>query len=269
MKRSSTQPIGIFDSGIGGLTIAHAIVKQLPNENMVYFGDTAHLPYGDKSAATIQAYSVKIAHLLLQQNCKLIMIACSSASTAAYELVKEYVGSKAIVMNVVDPTIQWLHKQYANHSIGLIGTRQTVHSNVYKKKIDALNCGIQLTSRATNLLASAIEEFGNNSVTRSLIEEYLSYPDFKHISALVLACTHYPIVKPSIADFFGDKVAIIDPSEIVAHAVKQRLMEAHLLNTHQDGSKHFYVSDYTESFASGTKRFFQEEILLEHYPLWE
>src|SRR5208282_5693846 len=98
-------PIGIFDSGIGGLTVAHAIVKRLPHENIIYFGDTAHLPYGDKSAATIQAYSVKIAHMLLQQQCKLIMIACNSASTAAYELIKESVGSQAIVMNVVDPLI--------------------------------------------------------------------------------------------------------------------------------------------------------------------
>src|SRR5580658_6351865 len=105
IKQTLFQPIGIFDSGIGGLTVAHAIVKQLPKENIVYFGDTAHLPYGDKSAATIQAYSVKIAHMLLQQECKLILIACNSASTAAYELIKAYVSSQAIVMNVVDPTV--------------------------------------------------------------------------------------------------------------------------------------------------------------------
>ena len=116
------QPIGIFDSGIGGLTVAKAVMTVLPNESIVYFGDTAHLPYGDKSSATIQAYSVKIAHMLLQQNCKLILIACNSASTAAYELIKEYVASKAIVMNVVDPTIQFLRE----HSTG----RFRVHSTV-------------------------------------------------------------------------------------------------------------------------------------------
>ncbi len=139
--------------------MTEAIVRKLPHENIVYFGDTAHLPYGDKSPATIQAYSVKIAHLLLQQQCKLIMIACSSASTAAYELVKEYVGSKAIVMNVVDPVIPFLGERYAHQRIGLIGTRQTVNSNIYKKKLDHLNRGIELKTRATNLLASAIEEF--------------------------------------------------------------------------------------------------------------
>src|SRR4029078_1169976 len=118
----STQPIGIFDSGIGGLTVAHSIVKFLPKENIIYFGDTAHLPYGDKSTAAIQSYAVKIAHMLLQQNCKLILIACNSASAAAYELVKEYIGSKAIVMNVIDPTIRWLKEHYAHKKIGLIGT---------------------------------------------------------------------------------------------------------------------------------------------------
>src|SRR5688572_23591317 len=106
------QPIGIFDSGIGGLTVAHAIATLLPHENMIYFGDTARLPYGDKSSASIQAYSVKIANVLLQQQCKLILIACNTASAVAYELVKEYIGSQAIAMNVIDPTIQLLHEHY-------------------------------------------------------------------------------------------------------------------------------------------------------------
>jgi len=268
-KPSSTQPIGIFDSGIGGLTIAKALVSHLPNENLIYFGDTAHLPYGDKSAATIQAYSVKIAHMLLQQNCKLILIACNSASTAAYELIKEYVASKAIVMNVVDPMILFLRDNFPNKHIGLIGTRQTVNSNVYKKKIDDLNLGIRLTSRSTNLLASAIEEFGNNGVTDSLVEEYLAHPSLKDIDALVLACTHYPIVKNKIAQYFKNKIEIIDPSETVAKHVKLRLEQENLINTESTGDKHFYISDYTESFAAGTKIFFDEDIKLEHYPLWD
>jgi len=268
-KHKTSQPIGIFDSGIGGLTVAQAIVQHLPNEDIIYFGDTAHLPYGDKSAATIQAYSVKIAHMLLQQQCKLIMIACNSASTAAYELIKEYVGSKAIVMNVVDPTVQLLREKYAHKHIGLIGTRQTVNSNVYKKKIDDLNRGIQLTSHPTNLLASAIEEFGNNGVTDSLVEEYLSHHTLQNVDALVLACTHYPVVKKKIANYFKKRIEIIDPSETVAKAVKTRLEQENLLNTNENSTKRFYVSDYTESFAAGTKIFFDEEIKLEHYPLWD
>ena len=268
-KHSPSDPIGIFDSGIGGLTVAQAIVKLMPNENIIYFGDTAHLPYGDKSATTIQAYSIKITHMLLQQKCKLIMIACNSASTAAYELIKEYTGSKAIVMNVVDPVVHFMRENYHNKQVGLIGTRQTVNSNVYKKKIDGLNRGIQLTSHATNLLASAIEEFGNNGVTDSLVEEYLSHASFNDIEALILACTHYPVVKEKISAFFKRKIDIIDPSDTVAHAVKDRLIQEKLLNTGFKGTKQFYVSDYTESFAAGTKIFFSDNIKLEHYPLWD
>lgn len=269
IKPLTSQPIGIFDSGIGGLTVAHALVSHLPNENIIYFGDTAHLPYGDKSATTIQAYSIKIANMLLQQQCKLILIACSSASAAAYELVKEYISNQAIVMNVIDPIIHLLRDQYANKQIGLIGTRQTVNSNVYKKKIDALNCGIQLTSLATNLLASAIEEFGNSKAIDSILEEYLSNKTLQNLDALVLACTHYPIVKQKIAKYFQNKMEIIDPSDTVAKAVKARLAADDLLKTNGVGEKQFYVSDYTESFANGTKIFFHETIPLQHYPLWD
>lgn len=268
-KLSPSQPIGIFDSGIGGLTIARAIINQLPKENIIYFGDTAHFPYGDKAATTLQGYSIKIAHMLLQQKCKVIMIACSSASTAAYELVKEYVGNKAIVMNVIDPLIHYLRDHFAQKRLGLIGTRQTVNSNIYKKKVDQLNRDIELQSQATNLLAPAIEEFGNHPVIDSLIAEYLSQPPLKNIDALILACTHYPVIKDRIAQYFKNPVQIIDPSDIVATAVKARLEHSNLLNTRGTGKKRFYISDYTESFANGTKIFFNEELSLEHYPLWE
>lgn len=265
----STQPIGIFDSGIGGLTIANALVKALPKENIVYFGDTAHLPYGEKSAAAIQAYAVKIAHMLLLQECKLILIACNSASAAAYELVKEYVGSKAIVMNVIDPTIRFLKDNYPDKHIGLIGTRQTVNSHIYKKKVDELNLNIKLSSAATNLLASAIEEFGDHETIDSLLKTYLSHPDLQNIDALVLACTHYPIVKNRILAHYQQSIKIIDSSEIVANAVKVKLEKNNLLNVNGTSSKHFYVSDFTDSFAANAKLFFGTDITLEHYPLWD
>jgi glutamate racemase len=268
--KSASQPIGIFDSGIGGLTVAHALVKQLPNENIIYFGDTAHMPYGDKSSVAIQAYAVKIAHMLIQQNCKMILIACSSASAAAYELVKEYSAEQAHVMNVIDPIIHFLRDNYAGKQVGLIGTRQTVNSNVYRKKIDDLNLGITLNSHPTNLLASAIEEFGDNGVIDSLLSEYLSHPTLHGMQALVLACTHYPIVKANITRYYDNKIAIIDPSDIVALTVKKRLESENLLNTIVGKStKHFYVSDYTDSFAQRTKIFFKDDITLEHYPLWD
>jgi glutamate racemase len=266
-------PIGIFDSGIGGLTVANAIVKQLPKENIIYFGDTMHLPYGDKSTAAIQAYAVKISQMLLQQQCKIILIACNSASAAAYELVREYLADKAIVMNVIDPVIHVLKEHYPTKRIGLIGTRQTVNSHIYKKKLDSLNLGIALSSAATNLLASAIEEFGNHEVIDGLLEVYLSHPDLQKIDALVLACTHYPIIKERITLYYKARhqksIELIDSSDIVAKAVKMQLEENNLLNTNGASNKHFYVSDYTESFATNAKLFFGDNITLEHYPLWD
>lgn len=269
MTTFATKPIGIFDSGIGGLTVANAIVNLLPKENIVYFGDTAHLPYGDKSTTAIQSYAIKIAHVLLQQECKLIVIACNSASAAAYELVKEYIGSKAIVMNVIDPVIQLLKQDYSAKRIGMIGTRQTVNSRVYKNKIDNLNLGISFSACATNLLAAAIEEFGNHQVTDALLQVYLAHPDLQQIDALVLACTHYPIIKDRIKAICENNVAIIDSSHIVAEAVQKKLIENNLLNPEGTSQKHFYVSDYTDSFAANAKLFFNDTITLEHYPLWD
>lgn len=269
VNHTASQPIGIFDSGIGGLTVAHAVVKHLPKENIIYFGDTAHMPYGDKSTAAIQAYAIKIAHMLIQQECKLILIACNSASAAAYDLVKEYVASKAIVMNVIDPIVQQIKQEHAKKRIGLIGTRQTVNSHIYKKKIDELNLGININSHATNLLASAIEEFGNHHVIDALLDVYLAQPDLQNIDALVLACTHYPVIKNRIIQHCKKPIEIIDASDIVAQAVKAKLEKFNLLNDKGASAKHFYVSDYTESFAKNAKLFFNEEIKLEHYPLWD
>lgn len=266
---NTTKPIGIFDSGIGGLTVAQAIVKQLPQENIIYFGDTAHMPYGDKSTAAIQAYAVKIAHMLLEQDCKLILIACNSASAAAFDLVKEYIASQAIVMNVIDPVIQFLINHYSNKKIGLIGTRQTVNSHIYKKKIAEAKSDIILFSHATNLLAQAIEEFGNHNIINTLLEVYLAQPGLQNIDALVLACTHYPIIKERISNQYKQNIDIIDSSEIVALAVKKQLQKFNLMNQAGASAKHFYVSDYTESFAQNAKLFFDEDIKLERYPLWD
>lgn len=267
-----TQPIGIYDSGIGGLTVAHALVKHLPKENIIYFGDTAHLPYGDKSTAAIQAYSVKIAHMLLQQECKLILIACHSASATAFELMKEYVGSKATVINMIDPTVRLLKEQYNHKQVGLIGTRHTVNSHIYKKKLDDINAGITISAYATNLLASAIEEFGNHQIIDALLNVYLSQASLQKIDALLLACTHYPVIKDRITAYYkahNAAVQIIDPSDIVVNAVKKHLEKYDLLNTNGASNKHFYLSDYTETFATNAKLFFGEDISLEHYPLWD
>lgn len=266
----SSQPIGLFDSGIGGLTIAHAVTSLLPKENLIYFGDTAHAPWGDKSTAAIQAYSIKICDMLLGQNCKLILIACYTASSAAYDLVREYVGSKATVVNVIDPIVNHMRENYSKRNVGLIGTRQTVHSNIYKKKLDDLNLGIQLNALATPLLVPLIEEgLADSKIAEDTIREYLTHPNLQNIDALILGCTHYPLIKQHIEKFYQHKIDIIDCSQIVAKAVKGLLEYHNLVNQNSTAQRSFYVSDYTEAFAASTKLFFKETIELQHYPLWD
>lgn len=263
------QPIGIFDSGIGGLTVAHAIKKTLPEEQMIYFGDTAHLPYGDKSEAAIQAYSIKITDILLQKKCKVIVIACNSASSAAYELLQEYVRRDTHIINVIDPMVDYVVNNFPNKKIGLIGTKRTVQSGVYTRKINEAQKGITLQSVATPLLAPMIEEgFFNNQISHEIIAQYLSDPELSDIEALILACTHYPLIKKEIDNFYNGRMTILDSSEIVAQALQAYLQKENLLNTEPHAGDQFLVSDYTESFESSARLFFHESVQLQKHDLW-
>ncbi len=265
-----TQPIGIFDSGIGGLTVAHAIKQRLPHERLIYFGDTAHLPYGDKSEAAVQAYSVKIADVLLQKGCKAIVIACNSASSAAYELLKEYVGSRALVVNVIDPMINFIRTHYQSGLVGLIGTRRTIESGVYQQKISELNHAIELRAMATPLLVPMIEEgFVENRISDEIIEAYLSDPDLSGIRAVILGCTHYPLIRNQVQAFYGQDVDVLDSSDITAEFLQSLLREHKLLATGPGGEDTFLVSDYTASFEASTKIFFEQRVELIKYALWE
>lgn len=268
MNKSKEAPIGIFDSGIGGLTVAYAIRQMLPQESMIYFGDTAHLPYGDKSEAAIQAYSIKIAEVLLKKGCKVIVIACNSASSAAYELLKEYVNKEAKVINVIDPMVEWVAQNLPGKNVGLIGTKRTVNSNIYSRKVKETSKGITLHSVATPLLAPMIEEgYFNNKISHNIIEEYLHDPLLSKIDALILACTHYPLIRKEIEDFYQGKIQILDSAEVVAKALKDYLQEENLLKT-SSPTHSFMVSDYTDSFEAATRIFFREVVHLEKHPLW-
>ena len=267
--KKKEQPIGIFDSGIGGLTVAHAIKKMLPLEHLIYFGDTAHLPYGDKSEAAIQAYSIRIADILLQKGCKVIVIACNSASSAAYELLQEYVRRDTHIINVIDPMVNYVTQNFQNRTVGLIGTKRTVQSGVYLKKIQEANKNITLKSLATPLLAPMIEEgFFNNQISHEIIAQYLSDAELEGIEALILACTHYPLIKKEIQNFYTEKIKILDSSEVVAIALKEYLEKEKLLNHEEKPIHHFLVSDYTESFESSARLFFHESVNLEKHDLW-
>jgi len=270
MALNPSSPIGIFDSGIGGLTVAQAIHNLIPNEQLIYFGDTAHLPYGDKSSAAIQAYSVKITDVLINEGCKVIIVACNSASSAAYELLKEYSGSKAKIINVIDPMVSYVAHNFPDRKIGLIGTKQTIISNIYKQKLADIGKGIQLASLATPLLVPMIEEgFIHDRISHDVIERYMNNDLFDDISALILGCTHYPLIKDEIAVYFENHVLPLSSSEIVARHLENYLSKFNLTNKGGVRANKFMVSDFTESFEISSKFFFGESIHLKKHKLWE
>ena len=263
-------PIGIFDSGIGGLTVADAIHRLLPDETLIYFGDTAHLPYGDKAPESIRSYAIRISDFLLEHHCKMIVIACNTASSIAFETVKKHVGNRAEVVDVINPVVDEVSSMKKVHHVGVIGTRATIRSNAYANGINSKNNSIQVTSLATPLLAPMIEEgFFNNKISRTIINSYLSRPKIKKIDALILACTHYPLIKPEINEYYKKKIFIVDSADIVARHVKAILKKKKLLNTEGHGKHHFYISDYTRSFEQSTRIFFRGKLKLEHKNLWK
>ena len=267
----ASEPIGIFDSGIGGLTVAHAIKELLPDERLIYFGDTAHLPYGDKSTAAIQAYSIKITDLLISRGCKVIVIACNSASAAAYELLTEYAASKAKIINVVDPMVELVAQQFKTEKIGVIGTRRTIATDIYKHRLRALLPEVDVVQLATPLLVPMIEEgFVHDKIAHDVIDQYLGQETLAGIDQLILGCTHYPLIKSEIREFYGNKVNILDSSLIIAQRLKAYLEAVNLLNDkHASGPDEFYVSDLTESFIKSARMFFGEPVQLTQHKLWE
>jgi glutamate racemase len=270
MDAQKNQPIGIFDSGLGGLTVAKAINHALPNENLIYFGDTAHLPYGDKSKETIIQYSTKIAEFLLEQQCKAIVIACNSASANAYDEVLQIVGSKAKVLNVIDPMVEYIvNTEYKN--VAVIGTKSTIDTNIYENKIHAVKKGMIVSSLATPLLVPMIEEgFIFDDISNAIIRNYLSRNDIADIEALILGCTHYPIIKNQINKFYNFQVDIIDSGKIVSNSLRNILSGSILLNDSQNrGELKFYVSDITRYFKLIARMFFEEEIPLERLNFWK
>jgi glutamate racemase len=214
---------------------------------------------------------LKICNFLLEKQCKLILIACNSASAAAYDLVKPYVGTKAIVVNVIDPVIDYLDQNWAGKTIGLIGTKQTVNSGIYATKAEALGKSIKIKSLATPLLAPMIEEgFFNNNISEQIIKEYLAHSNLAQIEGLILGCKHYPLIKHQIDVYFQGKIPVIDTSLIVAAAIQAILAKADsLVDSQADSSRQFFVSDYTDSFEKSTQIFFGETIKLTQYPIWD
>lgn len=273
MPRSSkptVRPLGIFDSGIGGLTVASAIHELMPDETIIYFGDTAHLPYGDKSPEAINKWSVVISDFLLSLHCKAIIIACNTISSVAFETVKKHVGNRALVINVIDPVVDYVSAQTGSRHIGVIGTKATIKSDVYSAKLKAKSKKLAVSSLATPLLAPMIEEgFFNNKISKTIINDYLSRPKLKNIDSLILGCTHYPLIRPEIEQFYKGRVHIFDSARIVAHQVQWKLDEEKLLHQGKAAKHRFFISDYTASFEKSTKIFFKGKVKLEQKNLWK
>ena len=261
-------PIGVFDSGIGGLTVARGIVEALPHEQLIYFGDTAHLPYGDKSADAIRYYCLRIGKFLLEKQCKAIVIACNSASTAGYRTLLDFFSDQAVFVNAVDPLVRRVAAE-PFRKVGIIATKATVRSDVYAQQLHLLRPDLEVVSRATPLLAPMIEEgFVHNAVSRAILAEYLQDSRFADIDALLLACTHYPLIREAVAEQLPPSVQIFDSIDVVAADLRQKLADRDLLATERREGHHFYVSDYTRSFEETTRVFYPDAVKLQHVPVW-
>jgi len=252
--------------------VAHALHTMLPSEQLIYFGDTAHLPYGDKSRETILSYSLGIADFLLEQKCKVILIACNSASANAYEEVKAHVGSRAVVMNVIDPVVSQISADTEN-TVGIIGTKATIDSGTYERKIKESLAGtsrnIQVNSLATPLFVPMIEEgFVFDDISNAIIRSYLSRSEIEGIESLVLGCTHYPIIRNQISRFLNFEVNVLDTAQIVARCFQSFLSENDLLSPKKAGENQFFVSDHTPYFEVIANMFFNEKIHLEKRNIW-
>jgi glutamate racemase len=262
------QPIGVFDSGVGGLTVAHAVKQLLPRESIVYFGDTAHLPYGDKSAESIKTYSERIIQFLLDQDSKAVLIACNSASASAFDSLKKQYGGKIILVDVIDPVVDYLSTRNYK-KIGVIGTKRTISSGTYEKKLRDKAPSTSVVSMATPLLVPMIEEgFIFDDISNAIIRAYLTNESLAGIQALILGCTHYPIIKNQISKIFNFNVDVVDSGRIVAQVLKDELEKQDLLNEKGKIRDRFFISDYTAYFEKIARMFFEGEINLKKADIW-
>jgi len=262
------QPIGIFDSGVGGLTVAHAIKQILPGESLIYFGDTAHLPYGDKSAESIRYYSGRITEFLLDHNSKAVLIACNSASASAFDALKEEFNNKTLLIDVIDPVVDYLGTRKFR-KIGVIGTKRTISSGTYEKKLRASSPLTEVVSLATPLLVPMIEEgFIFDDISNAIIRSYLSNDTLNGVEALILGCTHYPIIRNQISKFFNFNVEVVDSARIVSLVLRDVLERNNLLNDTGKVNDQFFISDYTSYFEKIARMFFEGEINLMKADIW-
>ena len=261
---TNTAPIGVFDSGVGGLTVAREIMRQLPNENIVYFGDTARVPYGSKSKDNIIRFSRQIIRFLKTKNVKAVVIACNTASALALETVQK--ETDLPILGVIVPGARAAVQETRNNCIGIVGTEATIRSETYNKEIHKLNPDIKVIGKPCPLFVPLVEagyvdhsEEEKQQVTRLVIAQYLTEVRDAGVDTLILGCTHYPLLKTMIGEFMGQSVTLVDPAKTAAHHLERMLSERGLRAAQEnEGQAHFYVSDVPDSFVQTADLFLGE-----------
>lgn len=271
-------PIGIFDSGVGGLTVYRALHERLPNERFVYLGDTARVPYGTKSLATVERYAVENSKFLEAHGIKLLVVACNTASALALPAIRRAI--QVPVIGVIEPGSRAAVEVAPDTNIGVIATEATINSGAYANAIASFRKGGEVVARACPLFVPLAEEgWANTDVARIVAKEYLSDFSTTSIGALVLGCTHYPILKDIISETVGDKIPLIDSGAATAADVESLLENSALthdepLGFYQerhlcDDLDHFYVTDAAERFAKVAERFLgSAPSILEAVEIW-
>ena len=262
---NNNQSIGVFDSGLGGLTVLKALEKQLPNESFIYFGDTAHVPYGSKSDEMVQNYSNQIIQFLLDHDVKLIVIACNTVSSVATHVLQEKFDVP--IFGVITPSVEQAISHHNGGEIGIIGTQSTIASNSYVKKFTTLAPHIKTIQQACPLFVPLIEEnWANTNTTKEVASIYLK-PFSEHpLDALVLGCTHYPIMEPLIQSVMGDSVKLISSGPAVAETVEKFLMKNNLQNDCKNFPlETFFVTDFPQKFDEFGGQFLGRTLTNVHY----
>jgi len=257
MKNS---PIGVFDSGVGGLTVVKQLAKEMPAEDIVYFGDTARVPYGTKSPSTIKKFSIENVLFLLNFNVKLIIIACNTSSAIGLPFLSKYFSVP--IIGVIKPGAKSAARSTRNGRIGVIGTSATISSGAYEKEIKALNPKIRVYTKSCPLFVPLVEEgWAGDEIVAVAAKKYLDTLTRKNIDTVILGCTHYPLLKSAIQKVMGNSIKLIDSAEETAREAKGLLEECGLKYAGaRTGRAKFYVSDAPDKFLTVAKRFLGKDV---------
>lgn len=255
----NSRPIGVFDSGIGGLTVAKEIIKQLPNESIIYLGDTARVPYGTRSNEVVTLFAKELADFLLKRNVKCLVVACNTISSVALKQIEK--DSPIPVIGVVEPAAQKAVLNSKNKRIGVIGTTGTIQSKAYEQIIKRLYPEVKLFSLACPLFVPLAEEgLHSHLATKLIAEEYLKKFKSQKIDTLILGCTHYPLLLGVIKEVLGPEITLVDSALPTAEKLEGVLRKENLLNEKKNTKYKFFVTDAPERVYQVAGKFFGEAL---------